>query len=206
MLKNNNTENKIVNLYVNGKSVRVNQSDSVLDAINLSGTLIPQLCKDPDMKPIGACRTCLVQIDGIKGFPASCSTPISDGMSISTSSTELDEVRKGVLELTAGMLPMGDVKKDYMEFSTVLSSYDNLEPELPTRERQNVDSSNPIFNLAMESCILCGRCAQACQDGHQFIGAIDVLGTGGNTRIGTFMDKPLIDSVCTTCGQCLLKC
>ena len=103
MLKNNNTENKIVNLYVNGKSVRVNQSDSVLDAINISGTLIPQLCKDPDMKQIGACRTCLVQIDGIKGFPASCSTPISDGMSISTSSTELDEVRKGVLERTAGM-------------------------------------------------------------------------------------------------------
>ena len=129
MLKNNNTENKIVNLYVNGKSVQVNQSDSVLDAINLSGTFIPQLCKDPDMKPIGACRTCLVQIDGIKGFPASCSTPISDGMSVSTSSTELDEVRKGVLELTAGMLPMGDVKKDYMEFSTVLSSYDKLEPE-----------------------------------------------------------------------------
>tara|TARA_B100000029_G_scaffold117648_1_gene110887 strand:- start:11537 stop:14257 length:2721 start_codon:yes stop_codon:yes gene_type:complete len=206
LLKNNNTENKIVNIHVNGKSVRANQSDSVLDAINLSGTFIPQLCKDPDMKPIGACRTCLVQIDGIKGFPASCSTPISDGMSVSTSSTELDEVRKGVLELTAGMLPKGDVKKDYMEFSTVLTSYDNLEPELAARERQNVDSSNPIFNLAMESCILCGRCAQACQDGHQFIGAIDVLGTGGDTRIGTFMDKPLIDSVCTTCGQCLSVC
>jgi len=58
----------------------------------------------------------------------------------------------------------------------------------------------------MESCILCGRCAQACQDGHQFIGAIDFLGAGGNSRIGTFMDKPLADSICTTCGQCLSVC
>ena len=58
----------------------------------------------------------------------------------------------------------------------------------------------------MSDCILCGRCTQACQDGHQFIGAIDFLGSGQDSRIGTFMDKPLIDSVCTTCGQCLSVC
>ncbi len=74
------------------------------------------------------------------------------------------------------------------------------------RRREAADESNPVFNIAMESCILCGRCAQACQDGHQFIGAIDFLGAGRSSRIGAFMDKPLVESVCTTCGQCLSVC
>ena len=179
----------------------------MLDAVNMSGTYIPQLCKDPDMKPIGACRTCLVKIDGVRGFPASCSTPAADGMDVNVEDPEAVEIRRGVLELTMGMFPEnGDESHDYRELSVAARHHGVDAPAWKGRERQAVDDSNPVFDIAMDSCIMCGRCAQACQDGHQFIGAIDVLGRGDEARIGTFMDMPLVDSVCTTCGSCLASC
>ena len=128
-------------------------------------------------------------------------------MKIYTAGEDLDKIRRGVLELTAGMLPA--YKNDESVFNDLsqniaANSVDGMRWD--SRIREETDESNPVFNISMESCILCGRCAQACQEGHQFIGAIDMLGSGTASRIGTFLDKPLIDSVCTTCGQCLSVC
>ena len=194
-----------VTLSVNGKLVEVDEGSSVLDAINASGVYISQLCKDPDMKAIAACRTCLVQIDGVRGFPASCSVPAADGMQVHTDAEETVDLRRGVLELTMAMLePNGH--SEYKELTLAAERHGLQVPRWTGRERQPIDTSNPVFNIAMSDCIMCGRCAQACQDGHQFIGAIDVLGVGTGARIGTFMDRPLLESVCTTCGQCLSVC
>ena len=197
-----------VTLSINGKLVSVNEGSTVLDAINQSGAYISQLCKDPDMKAIGACRTCLVQIEGARGFPASCSVPAIDGMSVLTETADARDMRRGVLELTMAMFPQnGDAGfKDYRELSIAAEQHGIDVSRWRGRPRQLADASNPVFDIAMDSCIMCGRCAQACQDGHQFIGAIDILGTGTGARIGTFMDRPLIDSVCTTCGSCLATC
>ncbi len=191
-------------IFINGKEISVPENSSVLDAINISGTPIAQLCKDPDMKAIGACRTCLVEIDGIRGYPASCSTPASEGMKISTKGDQLNFIRKGVLELTAGMVDSN--KEDLRELSRTIDANRATADTWKSRIREKIDDSNPVFNIEMESCILCGRCAQACQSGHQFIGAIDVLGSSKHARIGTFMDRPLLESICTTCGQCLSVC
>ncbi len=194
-----------VKLSVNGREVEVDEGSYVLDAVNASGVYISQLCKDPDMKAIAACRTCLVQIDGVRGFPASCSVPAADGMQVRTDATETVDLRRGVLELTMAMLePNG--KREYKELTIAAERHGLQAPRWNGRDRQPIDTSNPVFNIAMSDCIMCGRCAQACQDGHQFIGAIDVLGVGADARIGTFMDKPLLESVCTTCGQCLSVC
>ena len=197
-----------ITIEVDGRGVEVAEGSSVLDAVNSSGTYISQLCKDPDMKPIGACRTCLVQIEGVRGFPASCSVPATDGMKVRTDSSEATDIRRGVLELTLGMFPENgaDGSEDFGELSIAARKHGIDTPRWGGRTREPVDVSNPVFNIAMESCILCGRCTQACQDGHQFIGAIDFLGSGQSSRIGTFMDRPLVDSVCTTCGQCLSVC
>ena len=83
-----------IKLSINGREVEAEDGASVLDAINGSGTYISQLCKDPDMKPIGACRTCLVQIEGVRGFPASCSVPAADGMKVRTDTPEAQAIRK----------------------------------------------------------------------------------------------------------------
>ena len=199
-----------ITLTVDGHRIEVPRGSSVLDAINASGIYVPQLCKDPDMKPIGACRTCLVQIDGTRGFPASCSVPAAQGAVVRTDTQEVRAVRSGVIELTMAMLPGSNgsdgAAGEYRELTTAAVHHGLSSPRWAGREREPADTSSPVFNIAMDACILCGRCARACQDGAQFIGAIDVLGVGTNGRIGTFMDRPLIDSVCTTCGQCLSVC
>ncbi|MAX04130.1 MAG: formate dehydrogenase subunit alpha, partial [Dehalococcoidia bacterium] len=204
----------MLSININGHQMEVPEGITVLEAINSSGTYISQLCKDPDMKPIGACRTCLVKIDGVNGYPASCSTPVNDGMQIWTETPDVRNTRSGVLDLTLSMLLQDNqnnnssknIEKDYQELSTALKHHGIKDSRWKSRKRHKTDDSNPVFDIAMSDCILCGRCVQACQDGHQFIGAIDFLGTSTDSRIGTFMDSPLIDSVCTTCGQCLSVC
>ena len=205
------TDSVSVNVTVDGITVSVESGASVLDAINAAGVPLSQLCKDPDMPAIGACRTCLVQIDGARGFPASCSTPASDGMVIRTDTEDARRIRSGVIQLTLGMVggngnghPPGAA--DYGLLSDAAALHGVSEPRWQSRSRQPTDSSNPVFNLAMDACILCARCINACQSGHQFIGAIDVLGAGGSTRIATAGDRPLAESICTTCGQCLSVC
>ena len=195
-----------VTLQINGSDVEVPSGASVLDAVNSSGTYISQLCKDPDMNPIGACRTCLVQIDGTRGFPASCSVPAADGMKVWTDTQDVAKIRRGVLELTQAMVGANGNGSGHRELTIAAEHHGLDRSRWEGREREAVDESNPVFNIAMQDCILCGRCAAACQDGHQFIGAIDFLGSGQTSRIGTFMDRPLLESVCTTCGQCLSVC
>ena len=194
-----------ITLTINGQETRVPDGSSVLDAVNTSGAYISQLCKDPDMEALGACRTCLVQIEGQRGYPASCSVPAAEGMVVWTDTPGVTDIRKGVVELTLGMFP-GNGHRDYKELSVAARAHGLDGSRWSGRQREAVDTSNPIFDIAMESCIMCGRCAAACQDGAQFIGAIDVLGTGTGARIGTFMDRPLVESICTTCGQCLSVC
>src|SRR5438552_18306891 len=92
-------------LLIDGQPVQVAAGATVLDAVNQLGLPLPQLCKDPDRAPLGACRTCLVQIEGQRGTPASCSTPAREGMVVSTQAPAAVRVRRGVLDLTLGMLP-----------------------------------------------------------------------------------------------------
>ena len=206
-----------ISITVNGKQVQVPAGASVLDAVNASNTYLSQLCKDPDMKAIGACRTCLVQIEGMRGFPASCSVPAADGMVVRTDTPEVERIRSGVLELTLAMLPSDAPAQpavpspirgegEYGQLTRAAEHYGIDGSRWRHRPREETDASNPVFSIGMESCILCARCVNACQEEHQFIGAIDFLGAGEGGRIGTFMDKPLADSICTTCGQCLSVC
>jgi formate dehydrogenase alpha subunit len=168
-----------VTLTVDGIRAMVPEGATVLDAVNLLGISLPQLCKDPDLPALGACRSCLVKVEGMRGFPAACHLPASRGMIVSTDDPDLQRIRGGVLAL--------------------------LEAGSSRWRRFAVDDSKSFFVLDRGACILCGRCAVACGD-LQLIGAISLIGRGSDARVGVFGDGLLSSSACTSCGQCVAAC
>jgi formate dehydrogenase alpha subunit len=197
-----------LNVTVDGRAQQVARGASALDAINLAGVYVPQLCKDPDQKARGACRTCLVEIDGMRGFPASCTTPCSDGMHITVNSPAAERIRRGVLELTMGMHPDAchtNRPNTHNDLVDAARAHGIDEPRFAPLPDPSVDTSNPFFVLDMQQCILCARCVTAC-DEVQHIGAISLLGRGSSMKVGAFEDQPLRESICTSCGSCFAAC
>jgi formate dehydrogenase alpha subunit len=202
------TNTDLLTVSVDGRTVKVPPGASALDAINAAGVSIPQLCKDPDQKPRGACRTCLVQVEGMRGFPASCTTPCIERMRISVNSPDAQRIRRGVIELTLAMHPDAGQTNRPNTHNDVLDAahaHGITAPRFSPLPDPTVDTSNPFFTLDMQQCILCARCVTAC-DEVQHIGAISLLGRGGGMKIGTFEDQPLRESICTSCGSCFAAC
>ena len=197
-----------INLTIDGMAAEAREGSSILEVINAAGVYVPQLCKDPAMPAIGACRTCLVQVEGRRGFPASCHTPVSEGMVVHTNSPEVRRIRQGILDLTLGMLPTetpGEPLAEHKELKTASKFHDLLSPGYEPRTRDHTDVSNPFFSVEMDDCIMCGRCVEACQS-LQEIGAIAILGRGQDAFIGTYADEPIGESICTSCGSCVAAC
>jgi formate dehydrogenase alpha subunit len=200
-----------VKVEIDGRSQTVPAGTSVLDAALAAGVDLPHLCKDTDMAAIGACRTCLVEIEGQRGLVASCTLPCREGMKVSTGSPLATRVRRSVLDLT---LAMGDGPREAVGASGANELVHHAQqhgltaPSFAPREQPQAhqpDASNPFFVLNMNDCILCGRCAVACDD-VQHIGAISMLGSARATKVGAFADGPIGESNCTSCGQCVSVC
>src|SRR5207237_3731012 len=198
----------LLSVSVDGQSVTVPVGASALDAINAAGVYVPQLCKDADQKARGACRTCLVQIADVRGFPASCTTPCTEGMRISVNSRNVERIRRGVIELTMGMHPdacQTNRPNTHNDVVDAAHAHGVDRPRFAPLPDPSVDASNPFFVLDMQQCILCARCVTAC-DEVQHIGAISLLGRGASMKVGTFEDLPMRESICTSCGSCFAAC
>lgn len=178
---------------------------SLLDTVLAAGIDIPHLCKDDNLSAIGACRTCLVEADG--RVVASCSLLASSVREVSTSSERVRGLRRGVLELTAGMLtttqPGGGPLSNTAAHAFEGESADSI--RFPARTRTVLDSSNSFFAFAEGACILCGRCTTACQD-LQHISAIGLAGRGVSTVVTPGAAQSFRESVCTSCGSCVAAC
>src|SRR5438105_2670390 len=193
-------------LAIDGRPVEVPDGATVLDAVNALGIPLPQLCKDPDRSPLGACRTCLVQVEGLRGTPAACHLPARDGMSVSTTHPDVVRVRALVLDLTRSMLSEGEQRNGFGQVGAATARHGIiLEPRWPPLHRFDADASKSFFVLHRQACILCGRCTTACDD-VQHIGAIAMLGRGHAMKVGVVADGLLSSSVCTSCGQCVATC
>jgi formate dehydrogenase (NADP+) alpha subunit len=190
---------------IDGRSVELAEGATVLDGVNRLGVPLPQLCKDPDRSPLGACRTCLVHVEGIRGVPAACHLPARDGMVVSTQHPEAVRVRRMVLDLTRSMLEADGDRSGFGQVGVALAGHGLGQPGWTPLHRFEVDDSKSFFVLDREACILCGRCAVACDDVQQ-IGAITLVGRGHATRVGVFGDGSMASSVCTSCGQCVATC
>jgi formate dehydrogenase alpha subunit len=190
---------------VDGRRIEVGDGATVLDVVNRLEIPLPQLCKDPDRPALGACRTCLVHVEGMRGTPAACHLPARDGMVVDTQHPEAVRVRATVLDLTLSMLTAGEDRNGFGEVGAACARHGRVEPSWTPFHAYDTDASKSFFVLDRDACILCGRCTVACDDVQQ-IGAISLLGRSHATKVGVFGDGAMASSVCTSCGQCVATC
>jgi formate dehydrogenase alpha subunit len=201
-----------ITLTIDSVQVRVPEGTTVLEAALQAGIYIPTLCYDPDLKPYGGCRLCIVEIDGMRGLPTSCTTPATDGMVVHTETAAVNRSRRITVELIMAN-HHGDcltcAKNQNCELQKV-ARYLGIEQEHFDRMRKSqrtvpIDDSNPAYTRDMNKCILCARCVRAC---HEITGidAIDLAYRGNEATVSTFGDKPVLLSRCETCGECISRC
>lgn len=192
-----------MSLVLNGKQVEAH--GSVLDTVLAAGIELPHLCKDDNLPAIGACRTCLVDVDG--RIVAACSLPASMASSVDTESESARRIRRGVLELTLGMQADREGRGGPLsgETSATAAREGAVADRFPRRSGSAADVSSPFFSFHEAACILCGRCVTACQD-LQHISAIGLAGRGRETRVTPGAGETFRDSVCTSCGSCVAAC
>ena len=159
---------------VDGIAVRVPRGAMVLEAVQAASAALPSLCKPEARGPLGACRTCLVEVEGQGRLAAACHTPVAEGQSVHTTSARAERVRRGVLDLTIGMSADGRGRGQATQYAGAHGLEISTYAPAP---RAPFDESNIFFTLNMADCILCGRCIDACQD-TQHIGAIGINGRG----------------------------
>jgi formate dehydrogenase alpha subunit len=199
----------MITLTVDGKQVQVPEGTMLLEACQLAGADIPTLCYDPDLKRVGSCRMCVVEVEGRPGLVASCVTPAANGMIVHTESPRVVEARKVILELLLARHKLechtcekngNCLLQDYCYRYGVTTS--RFSGEMPKFTKED---PNPFIERDYDKCIMCTRCVRACE---QITGAkaISVAYRGHHAKIATAFDGNLADSTCAFCGQCLMVC
>jgi len=196
-----------VTVEIDGKPVTVPPGTSVMRAAAVAGTQVPKLCATDTLKAFGSCRMCLVEIEGRKGYPASCTTAVAPGMKIRTESDKLTALRRGVLDLYLSEHPL-DPAGERCELQDVAErvglTSTSYGPQ-PARAPMARDESNPYFIFDPEQCIVCSRCVRACDEVQGTL-ALTVQGRGLASKIAASQDESFLESECVSCGACVEAC
>lgn len=199
----------MLNLTINGRAVAVEQGKTVLDACRSARVYVPTLCDDPDLDPYGACRLCIVKVEGLRGLPSACTTPAADGMKVTTEDPELLEVRRWTMQLLLADHPLDCLTCAQCGSCGLQAAAEHLgirERVLQPMVREaKIDDSNPCYAIDMRKCILCGLCVRAC-DEVQHLGAIDLVKRGYASAVEPFGGGPIRGSICESCGECVERC
>ena len=196
-------------LTIDGKQVVASKGMTVLEAAKSVGIHIPTLCYHPALTPYGACRLCVVEIEGMRGLPTSCTTPANDGMVVKTNTPQIQELRRDILELIISEHPYSCLTchaNRRCELQEVASYIGVKEITLPyTYKNLPVYKEEPFFDRDYNLCILCGRCVRVC-DEVRGAGAIAFTYRGSQALVGTAFERSLQDSGCKFCGACVDTC
>ena len=226
--------NDKIKLKIDGVEVEAKPGQTIIEAARDHGVYIPYLCWHPNLKPYGACRMCVVEIEGGRGYPAACHTTVGEGMSVLTNPAPVEEIRRDILALTLSSHPHGcltcwriehcgptDVclrnvsvidrcvvcpQNERCELQDVTYSVKLNEVPLPYQYRNlDLETRNPFIDHDMNLCIVCGKCVRAC-DEIEGVNAITFEMRGNDTIVGTAQGGTLAESGCTFCGLCVDVC
>ncbi|MGZ6007044.1 MAG: molybdopterin-dependent oxidoreductase, partial [Rhizomicrobium sp.] len=201
-----------VRLTIDGVAVAVPAGTSVMRAAAEAGVSVPKLCATDSLNAFGSCRLCLVEVKGRAGTPASCTTPVAEGMVVSTQTPTLKKLRRNVMELYISDHPLdcltcaanGDCELQDMAGAVGLREvrygYDGANHLKAER-----DETNPYFSFDPAKCIVCSRCVRAC-DEVQGTYALTIQGRGFDSKVSAGMDEDFLDSECVSCGACVQAC
>jgi formate dehydrogenase major subunit len=201
-----------VTLEIDGFTVTAPMGTSIMRAAASIGIDIPKLCATDSIEPFGSCRLCVVQIEGGRGMPASCTTPVAEGQKISTQSPKLADVRRGVMELYISDHPLdcltcsanGDCELQDMAGAVGLREV-RYNPAGENHLNAVKDESNPYFSFDPSKCIVCSRCVRACEE-TQGTFALTIDGRGFDSKVSPSQNQAFMDSECVSCGACVQAC
>lgn len=196
-------------IEVNNKSIKAEKGETILSALNRNGIMIPTLCRMQEFTPTGACRMCVVEVEGRDRLVTACSAPVEEWMKIQTHSPRVIRARKTIVELLLSNHPDDCL---YCE-RNLDCELQKLSDQLQVRERRikgrrirpRRDQSSPAIVRELSKCILCGRCIRVCEEVVTAT-SVDFIGRGRATHVGPSMDRDFNFSSCIHCGQCVLVC
>jgi predicted molibdopterin-dependent oxidoreductase YjgC len=197
-------------LHINGREYAIEPGETVLGVANRNGIEIPTLCHDPRLKPAGACRTCLVEIEGARRLMPSCATPAEAGAKVTSESPRIDRHRKSLMalyltdhvdEAHARERKSSNQLLEMAAQACAPTDWPRLKSVRPGRP----DDRNPYIDFDPEACILCARCTRYC-DEIESVSAITLAGRGSETTITTSDQRSLLDTSCELCGGCIDTC
>lgn len=196
-------------IQVNNKKIKAEKGETILSALNRNGIIIPTLCRMKEFTPTGACRMCVVEVEGHDRLVTACSHPVVEWMKIKTHSPRVITARKTIVELLLSNHPDDCLYCD----KNLNCELQRLSEELNIRERRirakkikpRLDQSSPAIVRELSKCILCGRCVRVCEEVITST-SLDFINRGGATHVGPAMDRDFNFSSCIHCGQCVLVC
>lgn len=198
-----------VRLEVNGRSIEAEKGETILTALNRHGMHVPTICSMKDLSPSGACRMCVVEVEGRENLVPSCSFPIEGSMKIMTHSPRVLRARKTNVELLLSNHPDDCLyceRNGSCELQSLSEDLNIRERRIPgKRSLHKIDKSSPAIIRDPSKCILCGRCVRICEE-IMATSSLDFAHRGNALLISTTLAKPLNYSNCTSCGQCLVAC
>jgi NADH dehydrogenase/NADH:ubiquinone oxidoreductase subunit G len=193
-----------VTLTIDGHTVQVPAGTTILKAAEKLGEIVPTICYHDHTTANGLCRLCVVEVEGARVLSPACVAQVNEGMQVNTRSERVERSRRTLLEMLSSAVDLSEAADIQSMMEDYSASSDRF-PESEARALPILDD-NPMFIRDYSKCVLCWRCVQVCAEDAQYTYAINFTSRGFDTMIGTFFDKPLMETTCVFCGQCVGVC